>query len=47
MASYRARKSGDPSTARTLAAGSGALSAALNRWYGYLDAGRAAREARR
>lgn len=47
MASYRARKSGDPGTARTLADVPGPLSAALNRWYGYLDAGRAAREARR
>ena len=46
MASYRARKSGDPGTARTLAAVPGPLSAALNRWYRYLDAGRAAREAR-
>lgn len=33
MASYRARKSGDPGTARTLAAVPGPLSAALNRWY--------------
>ena len=47
MASYRARKSGDPSTARTLAAVPGPLSAALNRWYSYLDAGRAVKEARR
>ena len=47
MASYRARKSGDPGTARTLADVPGPLAAALNRWYRYLDAGRAAREARR
>ena len=47
MASYRARKSGDPGTARTLAATPGLLSAALNRWYSHLDAGRASREARR
>lgn len=46
MASYRARKSGDPGTARTLADVPGPLAAALNRWYRYLDAGRAAREAR-
>ncbi len=46
MASYRARKSGDPGTARTLAAVPGPLSAALNRWYSYLDAGRAVKEAR-
>ena len=39
-------ESGDPCTARTLAAVPGPLSAALNRWYSYLDAGRAAREAR-
>ena len=47
MASYRARKSGDPGTARTLADVPGPLAAALNRWYRYLDAGRAAREAHR
>jgi len=46
MASYRARKSGDPGTARALADVPGPLAAALNRWYRYLDAGRAAREAR-
>jgi thymidylate synthase len=47
MASYRARKSGDPGTARTLADVPGPLAAALNRWYSHLDAGRATREARR
>ena len=46
MASYRARKSGDPGAARTLADVPGPLAAALNRWYRYLDAGHAAREAR-
>ena len=47
MASYRARKSGDPDTARMLAAAvPGPLSAALNRWYGHLDAERTARKAR-
>jgi hypothetical protein len=46
MASYRARKSGDPGAARALAGVPGPLAAALNRWYRYLDAGRAAREAR-
>jgi hypothetical protein len=46
MASYRARKSGDPGTARTLADIPGPLSAALNRWYSHLDADRAAREVR-
>jgi hypothetical protein len=48
MASYRARKSGDADTARTLAAVvPGPLSAALTRWYAHLDAGRMMKEALR
>jgi len=48
MASYRARKAGDPGAARALAAAvPGPLSAALGRWYGHLNAERTAREARR
>jgi thymidylate synthase len=48
MASYRARKAGDRDAALSLAgAVPGPLSAALGRWYAYLDAEHAAKQAQR
>ena len=48
LASYRARKAGDPEAARALAASHGGpLAQALGRWYDRLDRDRQLREARR